>query len=149
MTLYDGPLASVVGNLTAQLGSAGFSLTAPVFEILDDAHTLSAELARDVAHGLVGKTAIHPCQLRPINAAFQVSAADFEAALRILEPVAAAVFKLNGAMCEPTTHRAWAEKIVARAEVQGIANSRQSYLESEISVMPEPVIYGGQLAIAR
>lgn len=115
MTLYDGPLGAVVGNLVCQLGSAGFALTSPVCEIFDDPTLLQAELARDVAHGLIGKTAIHPCQIHAINAAFSLDSRDYEAAARILDPAAAAVFRLYGEMCEPMTHKAWAYNISEKA----------------------------------
>lgn len=119
-TLYEGPLAYVVAMLTGMLVPAGFALTAPVFEILDDPQTLAAEVARDVEFGLVGKTAIHPTQLSAIHAAFRVTRADRESAAQILASDSAAVFQLNGAMCEPATHRNWARRILERAETFGI-----------------------------
>jgi citrate lyase beta subunit len=73
-----------------------------------------------VAHGLFGKSAIHPEQVAVIEAAYQVSARDLEAAERILADEAPAVFRLQGAMCEPATHRVWATMICERARLYGV-----------------------------
>jgi len=70
--------------------------------------------------GLFGKTAIHPNQIPVIEAGFRVSPKDLEEAKRILMPDAAAVFKMNGRMCEPTTHTKWAQAIVERAGIYGV-----------------------------
>ncbi len=45
---------------------------------------------------------------------------DLDEARHILMPEAAAVFKMNGRMCEPTTHNKWAQAIVQRAELYGV-----------------------------
>ncbi|MNE95975.1 hypothetical protein D3C80_1941310 [compost metagenome] len=50
-----------------------------------------------------------------------VQANDHTDALRILNS-SQAVFKSQGTMCEPATHRRWASEILARAQVYGIAN---------------------------
>lgn len=121
VTLYEGPLLYTISMLVGILSPAGFAMTAPVCEIIDDDETLRAEARHDVAFGLVGKAAIHPRQIAPIEQAFAVSAPDFEAARQILAEDAAAVFKLDGAMCEASTHRPWADRILQRAEFYGVA----------------------------
>ena len=121
LTTYDGSLGHAAAMLVGLLVPAGFSLTAPVFEILDDTATLQRELRHDLAYGFVGKTAIHPIQVPLIQAAFSVEPADLDAARRILGNGAAAVFQLNGAMCEPKTHLAWAARIVERAQYFGVS----------------------------
>jgi len=118
--LYDGPLGGVVATLVNLMVPAGFRLTAPVYEILDDPATLAREVAQDVAWGFVGKTVIHPSQIETIHAALRVTGSDIDAAQRILAPGAAAVFKHDGAMCEPATHRAWATSILERARYHGL-----------------------------
>ncbi|MBC7800131.1 MAG: HpcH/HpaI aldolase/citrate lyase family protein [Gemmatimonadaceae bacterium] len=120
MTTYEGPLASVCASLVGMLVPAGFHLTAPVFEILDDAATLERELQHDMAFGFVGKTAIHPVQVPLIHAALAVDPTDLETARQILGSNAPAVFSFNGAMCEPRTHVAWAHRILERAEHCGL-----------------------------
>lgn len=119
-TLYTGPMGYVIPMLVGIMGSAGFALTAPVFERMDRFDLLEEELALDMAHGLVGKTAIHPSQISTIHNALRVNLEDLNSARLILHDEAAAVFKHNGAMCEPATHRAWAKNIVARADWHGV-----------------------------
>jgi len=119
-TLYDTPMGYVIPMLCGIMGAAGFALTAPVFERMDNFELLERELALDISHGLVGKTAIHPSQIETIHAALRVSVADLNSARLILQQDAAAVFKHGGAMCEPATHRAWAQNIVARADWHGV-----------------------------
>jgi citrate lyase beta subunit len=119
-TLYEGPLFYTVSMLVNVMKAKGFNLTSPVFEIIDDMRSLEAEVARDVSFGFVGKTVIHPSQIDVVQAAFKVSALDHAAAVKILDVDAAAVFKFGGSMCEPATHRTWAQQIMSRAEVFGI-----------------------------
>jgi citrate lyase beta subunit len=118
-TLYDGPLAYVVAMLVTHFVPAGFHLTAPVFEYFRDHGVLLEEFQRDLLHGLVGKTIIHPNQIPTIHQALKVDASDYEAAKRILDDNMPAVFQFDGAMCEPATHRHWAQQIVQRAEYFG------------------------------
>ena len=117
-TLYDGPLGYVLKMLVSTFGSRQFSLTAPVCELIERHDILAAELKSDIEHGFVGKTAIHPAQIEVINQALAVDAADYEDALRIVNS-GMAVFKHNGAMCEPATHSRWAENILTRARYYG------------------------------
>jgi citrate lyase beta subunit len=113
-TLYEGPLSYVVSMLVSILVPKGLRLAAPVFEHADRIDTLAREIERDVAFGLCGKTAIHPGQIPIIQNALKVDLRDYEAAKLILAKDAPAVFKNNGAMCEPATHRRWAEDTLAR-----------------------------------
>ena len=66
ITLYDSPMGYVIKMLVAVFSSHDFSLTAPVCEHIDDHQIMDQELALDMAHGLVGKTAIHPNQISKI-----------------------------------------------------------------------------------
>ena len=122
-TLYDSPMGYVIKMLVAVFASRDFSLTAPVCEHIDDHQVMDRELALDMLHGLVGKTAIHPSQIAKIEAALMVSASDHADALRILNS-SQAVFKSQGAMCEPATHRRWASAVLARAQVYGIVSEK-------------------------
>jgi citrate lyase beta subunit len=119
-TLYATPMSYVIAMLSGIMGSAGFALTGPVFEHLDNLPLLEEELALDIAHGLVGKTAIHPLQIPIIHRALQVCPADLLAAQQILQTEAPAVFQFNGSMCEPATHSKWARGIVERARWHGV-----------------------------
>jgi citrate lyase beta subunit len=119
-TLYSTPMGYVIPMLAGVMGSQGFSLTAPVFEQLATPNLLSEELELDIAHGLVGKTAIHPSQISIIQDSLRVSLEDLNSAKLIVSDVAPAVFKHNDVMCEPATHYKWAIKILERAEWHGV-----------------------------
>jgi len=119
-TLYDTPMGYVIPMLAGIMGAQGFALTAPVFEQIAMPELLEKELRLDISHGLVGKTAIHPAQIKPINDAFRVSSNDLDCARLIVEQGAPAVFKFNDAMCEPATHYRWASNIIDRAKWYGV-----------------------------
>jgi citrate lyase beta subunit len=119
-TIYETPLSYVISMLVSVFKSNGFYLTAPVSESLADMTQLETEVSLDLDHGLFGKTAVYPQQIAVIEAQYQVSEADLEMATAILQPNAPAVFRLHGTMCEPATHRNWAEQIVERAAIYGL-----------------------------
>lgn len=121
-TLYDTPLGAVIGNLVTTFKPYGFALTAPVFEYLDTPEVLRDEVERDLANGLIGKTAIHPEQVALIEAGYQVSQNDLEMAKKLLGREARAVFKMHDSMCELNTHKNWARSIMERASVFGISD---------------------------
>lgn len=123
LTLYDSPMGYVIKMLVSIFGSRDFALTAPVCEHIDDHAVMTRELALDMAHGLVGKTAIHPRQIEIIHNSLMVSHGEQSDALRILNS-SLAVFKSKGAMCEPATHRRWAAGILERARVYGLQNEQ-------------------------
>ncbi len=121
-TLYDGPLGPLIAELAGAFLPHSFALSAPVMERYDDPQLLRAEFSRDLEHGLTSKTAIHPAQLPVIHAALAVPAADLAEADSVLAAGAPAVFGAAGRMCEPATHRRWAEAIRVRAELYGVAD---------------------------
>jgi citrate lyase beta subunit len=121
-TLYEGPLGTLVATLAGMFLPHGFALSAPVMESYDDPQLLRVEFTRDLEHGLTSKTAIHPVQLPVIHAALAVSSADLAEAGSILSADAPAVFGRTGRMCEPATHRRWAEAINQRALLYGVAD---------------------------
>ncbi|HEP1063249.1 HpcH/HpaI aldolase/citrate lyase family protein [Klebsiella aerogenes] len=121
LTLYDGPMGYVIKMLVSVFAPYHFALTAPVCEHIDSQEIMEQELQLDMAHGLVGKTAIHPNQLLAIENALMVTPGEHADALRILNS-SQAVFKSQGSMCEPATHRNWAAAILARAAHYGIVN---------------------------
>ncbi|SDY10877.1 Citrate lyase beta subunit [Allochromatium warmingii] len=113
-TIYHTPLGQTIAQLVTCFKPYGFQLTAPVFEHIDHPEVLRDELGDDIAHGLCGKTAIHPSQLPLIEASFRVAPTDLEAAQRILDESTQAVFKFGGSMCELATHSTWARHILDR-----------------------------------
>jgi len=137
-TLYEGPMLYAISMLVSLLAPAGFSLTSPVCEIIDDVDLLARELEGDLRFGLVGKTAIHPSQVDPIQAAFRVTPRDHAVATRILAEDAPAVFKQDGVMQEPATHLAWARKTMERAAEYGIAGPWEPEPDTP-DVLAEPI----------
>lgn len=134
LTLYDSPMGYVIKMLVSVFAPQDFALTAPVCEHIDDRAVMARELSLDIAHGLVGKTAIHPGQIAVIEKALMVSPGEHADALRILNSTQA-VFKSQGAMCEPATHRRWAAGILERASVYGLLNAQGA---EGIRFMPLP-----------
>ena len=119
MTIYRTPLGPVIARLVTTFRPYVFVLTAPVFEHLDLPELLDQEVAEDIAYGMVGKTAIHPTQIAPIELHYRVKPRDLEAARAILDVDAPAVFKMHDSMCEVATHRAWAQRMVDQSNVFG------------------------------
>lgn len=120
VSLYQSPLGTIVNQLMMNFVPQGFYLSSPVFEYLDKPDVFADELMTDVAIGLVGKTVIHPSQIKAVADAFAVSQAEFDDANAILDKQAKAVFKQHNAMLEPATHKAWAERILMRKAVFGL-----------------------------
>ncbi len=121
-TIYDTPVGDVIRHLSGEFIPHGFNLTAPVFEAFAPryADVLREEIKLDLLQGLFGKTAIHPDQIPLIEEGFKVDEQDLAEARRICDPSAAAVFKGDGRMCEPTTHTPWARDIIERFEIYGV-----------------------------
>ena len=95
-TAYDGPLGHVVASLISLFVPWGFSMSAPVFEDYQDAGLLAEEVERDIEHGLLTKSAIHPAQVDVIQDAYRVSRPEYEKALAIARNNAPAVFAKDG-----------------------------------------------------
>ena len=132
MTIYRTPIGPVISRLVTTFLPYGFALTAPVFEHLDNPALLAQEVQEDLAHGLVGKTAIHPSQVALIEQHYRVHHSDVEAALRIMNPESPAVFKMHDSMCEVATHRAWAHGVVEQARVFGIHQAGGELINSTV-----------------
>jgi len=115
MTIYRTPLGPVIARLVTTFRPWGYALTAPVFEYLDLPELLDQEVLEDLAYGMVGKTAIHPSQIAPIERHYQVRPQDLAVARAILDEASPAVFRMDDAMCEVATHRAWAERLVEQS----------------------------------
>jgi len=134
MTLYQTPLGQVIAQLVTQFKPYGFALSAPVFEYLDDYETLQQEIRQDLAHGLIGKTAIHPDQVPAIENAYRVERSDHDMAVSMQDSAAPAVFRMHNAMCEVATHGQWSDDIIARYACYGNRElvSLQDYKEVTI-----------------
>jgi citrate lyase beta subunit len=133
-TLYETPIGNVIAQLVTIFKPYGFSLSAPVFEYLDDAATLQKEMKLDLAYGLTGKTAIHPAQVPTIESAYAVDIDDYEMALSLSDRESPAVFRMHDAMCEVATHQQWAESILNRQRCYGVKDALplKEYAESSV-----------------
>ena len=120
LTLYDTPLGLAVAQLVTVFKPYQFALSAPVFDYLNDTETLQREISLDLAHGLIGKTAIHPKQVPTIEACYSVEPDDYDMALNIVSANAPAVFKMHEAMCEVATHGQWAATVLTRQHCYGL-----------------------------
>jgi citrate lyase beta subunit len=129
-TSYDGPLGPVIVSLVTTYNPWGFHLTAPVFEHFGNLILLREEVERDLEHGLIGKTAIHPCQIEIIQSSYAVDPIEFAEAKSMLAQGSDAVFASRQAMCEPATHGIWAQTIVRRADNFGLCDDQFSTPQS-------------------
>lgn len=125
-TLYEGPLAATVAGLVATFAPYGFFLSAPVFEHFASPALLREEVERDVEHGLLTKTVIHPRQIEVVEASYAVRPGELAEARAILAPDCPAVFAISGSMCELATHQRWARTIVKRAGLFGLKHEIDS-----------------------
>ncbi len=94
-TIYETPLGPVITTFHPY----GLNLTAPVFDRMDCNATLKREVQTDIEFGLIGKTAIHPSQIRVIEDLYQVDPHDLESAEEILRADAPAVFRHANSIC--------------------------------------------------
>ena len=131
-TIYDiSAVNAIIGDIV-NVFAGDYIVSAPVwdyFEGADKSDTswadgLRKELHTDLINGLIGKTAIHPSQLKIIDEALSVSYEDYRDACDILnwKDSSLAVAKGSGGnrMNEAAVHRNWADKILIRAAVYGI-----------------------------
>jgi len=122
---YNGPLGWVISMISSMLIASGVPVAAPVFDIIDDLETLKAEVERDMEMGFISKTAIHPAQVPIIEAAIRATTEDMLQAHAVMGQDAKAVFQIGGGMCEPSTHRSWAERILSRHRHQLCVSARK------------------------
>lgn len=134
MTLYETPLGQLIAQLVTMFKPYGFSLSAPVFEYLQDTVTLQKEIRLDLAHGLIGKTAIHPAQIAVIEAMYGVEREDYEMAFSLGKSSSPAVFRMHDAMCEVATHQQWGQDILNRWQYYGDRQSLSLPTYTEMSV---------------
>ena len=94
---------------------------------------LLREISLDRANGLLGKTCIHPSHVLPVHALSVVSHEELSDAQDILRPERGGGGVLRSAytnkMNEVKPHRAWAERVLLRAEAFGVANEDIGFVE--------------------
>ncbi|QFQ96901.1 HpcH/HpaI aldolase/citrate lyase family protein [Streptomyces phaeolivaceus] len=101
---------------------------------------LLREISLDQANGLLGKTCIHPTHVLPVHALSVVSHEEFGDAQDIVRPDrnggvlrSASRNKMN----EVKPHRAWAERVLQRAEVFGVANEDIGFVDLLAAGLPD------------
>lgn len=92
---------------------------------------LIREIHLDKANGLVGKTVIHPSHVAPVHALSVVTHEEYCDATDILGVTGGGAMASSYAnkMNEAKPHRAWAQRLMARAEVFGVAAEDVSFPE--------------------
>ncbi|MES2207691.1 MAG: HpcH/HpaI aldolase/citrate lyase family protein [Pseudomonadota bacterium] len=120
-TAYQTILRPIIEQLVLTFKPYGFHLSAPVYEYISDVELLAQETQEDLSHGLFGKTVIHPSQINIVEAHYRVTENELTMAEKILEKDQPAVFKMHDSMCEVATHQYWAQQIIDRAAVYGVA----------------------------
>ncbi|WP_200307477.1 HpcH/HpaI aldolase/citrate lyase family protein [Streptomyces adelaidensis] len=102
---------------------------------------LLREISLDQANGLLGKTCIHPSHVLPVHALSVVSHEEFGDAQDILRPERGGGGVLRSAsrnkMNEVKPHRAWAERVLQRAEVFGVANEDIGFVDLLAAGLPD------------
>ncbi|MFJ4768717.1 HpcH/HpaI aldolase/citrate lyase family protein [Streptomyces uncialis] len=98
-----------------------------------DLDGLLREIELDRANGLLGKTCIHPSHVQPVHALSVVSHEEYSDAQDILRPERDGGGVMRSAytnkMNEVKPHRAWAERVLLRAEVFGVAREDVGFVE--------------------
>lgn len=136
-TIYRTPLGPLIARLVTTFRPYGFALTAPVFEHLDNPHLLDQEVQEDLAHGMIGKTAIHPDQVPMIERHYRVKPQDIEVALKIVDETSPAVFRMHESMCEVATLHGWAHGVIEQARVFGVQPTGDNGDAVHAANMPE------------
>ncbi|GAA0694601.1 HpcH/HpaI aldolase/citrate lyase family protein [Kitasatospora atroaurantiaca] len=98
-----------------------------------DLDGLIREIELDRANGLLGKTCIHPSHVPAVHALSVVTHEEYSDARDILNQHQGGGGVLRSAytnkMNEAKPHRAWAERVLLRAEVFGVAREEVSFAE--------------------
>lgn len=102
---------------------------------------LLREISLDQANGLLGKTCIHPSHVLPVHALSVVSHEEYGDAQDIVRPERHGGGVLRSAsrnkMNEVKPHRAWAERVLQRAEVFGVANEDIGFVDLLAAGLPD------------
>jgi citrate lyase beta subunit len=119
-TAYQGPLGGTIGVLVTAFAPFGFSLSAPVFEHFDNPDCCARKSSTTSSTACLPRPRSTPRRSTVIQQAYRVGAHELAEARAILSGDKGGAFALNGSMCEPATHGAWANSIVKRAGIYGV-----------------------------
>ena len=127
-TIYDiRPIADILTDIIAVFGR-DYVISGPVWEYYSGNgwdEGMKREIRMDIRAGFIGKTVIHPNQIRVVNDALMVTENDYRDAKAILgwdseNLVAGSADRSR--MNEYKTHYRWAEKIMYLAKYYGVKN---------------------------
>ncbi len=128
-TIYDIlPIAQLIGDILTVFARE-YVVSGAVWEFFSSDNDewkkgLRNELKRDRLNGFIGKTVIHPKQIKIVNEALKVSMKDYEDAKQILDwdETGLQVGKsfAGERMNEVKTHTNWAYKTIILAEIYGV-----------------------------
>jgi len=141
LTIYDlVPVRDCIASILNQFLRVEdpFVVSGPVWEYFAPGpltqpamQGLIREVQLDKANGIIGKTVIHPSQLRPVQALYAVTYEEYQDATSILALdnglVGVAKSPFANKMNEIKPHRSWAEQTMRRARVYGVLHEQQTY----------------------
>ena len=108
--------------------------------VLADHDELLREVVLDHANGLLGKTVIHPAQVAPIHGLMVVLHEEYADAQAILAASSGGASGSAGRsrMNEAGPHRAWAQNLLRRAEVFGVARPGLGVVDVLAALLSSP-----------
>lgn len=130
-TIYEvGPVGDCLNDILNVFGKS-YIVSAPVWEYFGEPNDseewvqgLRKEIRADKLNGFLGKTCVHPTQLKYVQESLVVSQMDYEDALSILgmniNTTGVKKSEHKNRMNEVKTHTNWAKKIVGQARVYGV-----------------------------
>lgn len=140
-TIYD---VSVVRDILIDIINVfaqDYVVSAPVWEYFGEEgdkgwqQGLINECRLDRLNGFIGKTAIHPSQLRTIQEAYMVEEEDYLDALSILnwksDTLGVEKGKVSMRMNEVKIHGNWAKKIMALARIYGVKVQKYDHIRKQ------------------
>ena len=114
-----GP-ARVIADVINTFKPHGFTISATVFNCINQESLYRKNVAEDLRQGLLGKTIIHPNQIDPINEAYKVTLQEYTMAKKMLDESTQAIIVQDGQMGEKFAHSSWAELILERYTFYGL-----------------------------
>lgn len=135
-TIYEiGPVGDCLNDILNVFGKS-YIVSAPVWEYFGEPEEnedwvkgIRREIRADKLNGFLGKTCVHPTQLRYVQESLVVSQMDYEDAISILgmnvNTTGVKKSEYNNRMNEVKTHTNWAKKIVGQARVYGVKAAKK------------------------
>ena len=129
-TIYDiGVIKNIFSDII-NVFNQDYIISGPVWEYFENGKDdswiigLKRELEQDKLNGFIGKTAIHPSQLKAIQESLMIDYNDYVDAYEIInwkndiQSVGKSI--LHGRMNEQKVHQNWANKVLNLAEIYGV-----------------------------